>query len=124
MARILLADDDAQQTKLQKRVLEAMGYTVDIARSPVETLRRMEQSGHDLIIMDLRFPNAKGLPEAAEGLALIRTIRQSGCRLPVIVVSGWPDELYGAPEERMVSRVMIKPVPPATLRQTISELVG
>ncbi|HUI54910.1 MAG TPA: response regulator [Bryobacteraceae bacterium] len=124
MARILLADDDALQGTLQKRLLEAMGYTVDVARSPVETVRRVEQGGADLIIMDLRFPNANGLQDAAEGLALIRTIRQAGCGLPVIVVSGWPDELYGAPEEQMVSRVMVKPVPLAALRQTISELVG
>ena len=25
-----------------------------------------------------------------------------------MVLSGWPDDLYGAPEERMVSRIVVK----------------
>jgi hypothetical protein len=42
----------------------------------------------------------------------------------VIVVSGWPDEIYGQPEEQMVSRVMVKPVMIAELFQTIAELTA
>ena len=42
---------------------------------------------------------------------------------PVIVLSGWPDDLYGQPEEQLVSRIMIKPVKPAVLLKAIRELV-
>jgi DNA-binding response OmpR family regulator len=62
------------------------------------------------VILDLRFPNALGEPDAQEGLALIRRIRDLGCRVPLIVLSGWPDDLYGEPEERMVSCILVKPV--------------
>jgi hypothetical protein len=74
--------------------------------------------------MDLRFPNASGIPDAAEGLALIRCIRDSGYRAPVIVLSGWPDDLWGQPEEQLVSRIMVKPVKPAVLMEAIEDLVG
>jgi len=52
--------------------------------------------------VDLRFPRV------ADGLALIRAIREAGSTVCVIVQSGWPDDILGAPEERMVSRVLEK----------------
>jgi hypothetical protein len=75
-------------------------------------------------MMDLRFPNAAGWPDAREGMALIRGIREAGYRLPVVVLSGWPEELYGEPEERMVSRIMVKPVGIRVLLGLIEELTS
>jgi CheY-like chemotaxis protein len=116
MAHILVADDDAVQVTLQVRLLEALGHRVATALSPSEALRQLESCAPDLMVMDLRFPTA------AEGLALIRAVREAGYRRPMIVLSGWPDELYGAPEERMVSRILVKGgVRP--LLQTIAELL-
>ena len=123
MPRLLVADDDPQQLGLRKLLLESSGHTVDVALCVSETLRHVEQGTADLVIMDLRFPNADGEPDAAEGLALIRGIRALGCRVPVIVLSGWPENLYGQPEERMVSRIMVKPVGVATLLEAIHDLL-
>src|SRR5215469_12666091 len=114
MCRILVADDDQQQLNLRKRLLERAGHEVDLALNPFETMRQVSRGCADLVIMDLRFPNASGEPDSAEGLALIRRIRAAGSAVPVIVLSGWPDDLYGQPEEAMVSRIMIKPVKSAT----------
>jgi len=102
MARILLADDDTAQLSVLSSLLETLGYQVDIAFSPSEALRQLARAVPGLIVMDLRFPTA------AEGLALIRAIRAAGYLRPVMVLSGWPDDLYGAPEERMVSRIVVK----------------
>ena len=41
----------------------------------------------------------------------------------MIVLSGWPEELYGQPEEHMVSRILLKPVNTPILLETIRELV-
>lgn len=117
MAHILVADDDIEQIAVQRRLLEALGHEVGTAVSPAETLRELERNRHDLIVVDLRFPRA------ADGLGLIRGIRQTGCKLPVIVLSGWPDDLYDAPEEQMVSRVLIKGSV-RELLQAIAELLG
>ena len=124
MCRILVADDDRQQLDLWKLLLEQAGHEVDLALDALETIRRLEQGHADLVIMDLRFPNASGTPDSAEGLALIRQIRGTGCRAPVIVLSGWPADLYGQPEEQLVSRIMVKPVRSAVLIAAIQELVG
>jgi CheY-like chemotaxis protein len=124
LSRILIADDDVIQLDLRKMVLEIAGHQVDVAMSAIGVMRQIQSRHADLVIMDLRFPNAIGEPDADEGLALIRRIREAGCRTPVIVLSGWPEELYGKPEEHMVSRILMKPVMTLTLLETIRDVVA
>ena len=124
MSRILIADDDVIQLDLRKMVLEIAGHHVDVAVSAIGVIRHIESEQADLVIMDLRFPNTIGEPDASEGMALIRRIRELGCATPVIVLSGWPEELYGKPEERMVSRILMKPVMTLTLLEAIREVVA
>ena len=121
MSRILVADDDLQQLDIRKQLLEVAGHEVALAMDPAQTMQEVER-GADLVIMDLRFPNSEGTPDSAEGLALIRSIRGAGSHVPVIVLSGWPDDLYGRPEEAMVSRIMVKPVQSARLMEAIDAL--
>jgi len=102
MARILVADDSLDQVTVQRKLLETLGYQVGTAMSPAETLRELERTRPDLVLVDLRFPHA------ADGLALIREVRRRDSKLPMIVLSGWPDDLYGAPEESLVSRIVVK----------------
>jgi CheY-like chemotaxis protein len=124
MSRILVVDDDAVQLDLRKRLLEIAGYQVETALGAQQTERQLENAPTDLVILDLRFPNALGEPDAQEGLALIRRIRALGCRVPVIVLSGWPEDLYGEPEERLVSRILIKPVNSREFLDTIRGLLA
>jgi hypothetical protein len=56
-------------------------------------------------------------------MALIRGIRDLGCRAPVIVLSGWPEDLYGQPEEQLVSCILLKPVRTRELLNTIRDLL-
>ena len=124
MSRILVADDDPDQLVVSKILLEAMGHEVVVAECPSEALRELERSAPGMVIMDLRFPNAAGQPDSREGMALIRGIREAGYRLPVVVLSGWPADLYGEPEERMVSRIMVKPVGIPVLLKMVAELTS
>jgi CheY-like chemotaxis protein len=124
LSRILIADDDVIQLDLRKMVLEIAGHQVDVAVSAIGLMRHIESGQADLVIMDLRFPNAIGQPDPSEGMALIRRIRELGYATPVIVLSGWPEELYGKPEEHMVSRILMKPVMTVTLLEAIREVVA
>ncbi len=117
MARVLVADDDHDQLRLFKLVLESAGHVLDVAADPAEMLRRLEQNTPHLLVMDLRFPDSR------VGLALIRHIREQGSTLPVIVLSGWPEELYGQPEEAMVQLILVKPIGPAALLKAIADLL-
>ena len=124
MARILVADDEPEQAALRKCLLEGAGHDVRVTEDPAATMDEMRRAPADLLIMDLRFPNAAGEPDSAEGLALIRGIRSFDVRTPVLVLSGWPEELYGTPEEAMVSGIMVKPVSMPTLLDAIAGLVS
>ena len=102
MARILVADDNLDQVTVQRKLLETLGYQVGTAMSPDETLRELERTRPDLVVVDLRFPHA------SDGLALIREVGRRDSKLPMIVLSGWPDDLYGTPEQQLVSRIVVK----------------
>ncbi len=121
MAEILVIEDDAAQLEVRRCVLEAGGHHVLLACGPGEAARQLPSA--NLVLMDLRFPNRDGDADPAEGLRLIRRIRESRPAVPVIVLCGWPQELEGTPEERLVSRVMPKPVGMAALLDAIGELL-
>jgi CheY-like chemotaxis protein len=122
MCRILVADDDAAQLRLRGQALQSAGHEVELVLDPPSVLRQLP-NGWDLVIIDLRFMNSAGVDDFHEGLALIRGIREADSRVPVVVLSGWPDDVYGEPEEKMVSRVMMKPVKTRDLLSTVAELV-
>ena len=123
MPRILVADDDPVQLELRKMLLEAAGHEVSLALSTQQAVRRMRDQGADLVILDLRFPNAEGEPDAREGLALIRGIRDARPATPMMVLSGWTEDIEGLPEELLVQRVLLKPVKPSALMQAVRELL-
>jgi len=123
MRRILISDDDLIQLDLRKQLLEIAGYRVDVAFTASQTLLAIQKHCPDLVIVDLRMPNREGVADPREGLALIRRIREAGCHTPVLVLSGWPEDIYGHPEELMVSRVLLKPVKTRDLIHTIGELL-
>ena len=121
MSRILIADDDPAQLQLRRLVLESAGHQVGLELGPSGVLRQLPR-GWDLLIVDLRFLNTKGEPDHRVGLHLIRAIRETDKAVPVVVLSGWPDDLYGQPEEKLVSRIVVKPVRSRELLATIEEL--
>jgi hypothetical protein len=41
----------------------------------------------------------------------------------VIVLSGWPEDLYGQPEEQLVSRILLKPPRTCELLAAIHDLL-
>lgn len=124
MPRILVADDDPVQLELRKLILEAEGHEVRLAYSAKQAVRDLRERAADLVILDLRFPNAKGTPDSREGLALIRGIHEVSGETPVLVLSGWPADIEGQPEEKLVRMVLMKPVKPMVLTRIVRELLG
>ena len=124
MSHILIADDDPDQIELRKGLIEGLGHEVSTALTACQTVSALQARSADLVIIDLRFPNAEGTPDAREGLALIRHIRELSGDIPLLVLSGWPADLDGQPEAKLVTRVMMKPVKSAVLAETVRELIA
>jgi CheY-like chemotaxis protein/anti-sigma regulatory factor (Ser/Thr protein kinase) len=59
--KILLAEDNAVNQKLAIRILDRMGYRVDVAANGLEALASVERQSYDLILMDIQMPEMDGL---------------------------------------------------------------
>ncbi len=83
-ARILLADDDRQVRRTVGRVLRKRGFEVIEAVDGVEAMEAAGEHPPDLALVDLRMPRK-------DGFDVVRELKGSNPRLPVLVLSGWDD---------------------------------
>jgi PAS domain S-box-containing protein len=86
--RILLVDDEDPLAELEKRILEKMGYSVDAYTSPLAALGgfNADPGAYDVVVTDLTMPDLTGID-------LIREIRRIRKTIPVVLVSGFNDEM-------------------------------
>lgn len=79
--RILVVDDSAQMREfLADMILRPEGYLVETARNGAEGVAAAMANSPDLIITDLAMPELNGLD-------MTRNLRESGYRMPVILVT-------------------------------------
>jgi CheY-like chemotaxis protein len=102
VARVLLIEDDPDQRELRTTVLENAGHEVVATGCAVEALSLVRQMRPSCLLMDLK------LPDAADGLALIRGVRENDGETPIFVLTGATRELSKAPERPLVQAVFRK----------------
>ncbi len=115
MARVLLVDDDAAGLDLRKVILEREGHQVSMASDPASARAQFAETQPECVVMDLR------LPEAKDGLELIREFRAAATDVRIIVLAGWPLDLEGTPEAQIVNLVLAKPIRTAALLDALAE---
>ena len=114
MARVLLIDDDRDQLEVRRLIFEHRGHAVAIAMGSAEAGRVFESHNSDCIVMDLR------LPKAEDGLALIRAFHGSpSFAARILVLSGYPADIRGTPEESLVEAVLTKPARSSELLERV-----
>jgi two-component system, chemotaxis family, sensor kinase CheA len=89
---VLVAEDSLTVRALQRSILEAAGYRVEVAADGVEAWERISRGdGIDLVVSDVDMPRM-------DGIALVRAIRDDPDRaaLPVVLVTA-----RGGEEHRM-----------------------
>ena len=59
--KILLAEDNIINQRVFSRMLEKIGYLVDIASDGEEAVEAIERQGYDIIFMDIQMPNLDGI---------------------------------------------------------------
>jgi CheY-like chemotaxis protein len=116
-ATILIVEDDAAFAYALQRHLENCDYRVISAVSSLEALDKFDEQPVDLIITDIRL--LQGEPH---GLLLARIIRQRKPRIPVILITAYPELLEG--ETALPGLVFHKPVELATLRNAVKACLG
>ena len=78
--KILVVEDDRVVGQYIKRGLEEAQYHADLVDDGREALRIISGSHYDLIVLDLRLPGMTGLE-------LLRTVRDRGITVPVLVLT-------------------------------------
>ncbi len=78
--RILVIEDDASISLGLRMNLEAEGYEVSVADDGERGLELARQEALDLVILDVMLPKLNGLE-------VLRSLRQAGQRVPIIVLS-------------------------------------
>ncbi len=119
-ARVLLVDDDPQIVKVATTSLLRLGYHVTSTTDPVAALATLQTSPHrfDVLITDFNMPGLRG----SELAAAARSARSD---LPIILVTG-AAEIVGAsqPQDRLIDRVVQKPLTGKMLAAAIQEVLG
>jgi len=83
VTRILLVEDNPANQLLSLTVLEQAGFTVDVAESAVEVIRRLRANRPDIILMDVQLPGQ-------DGLSLTRELKAdpSYSSIPIVALTG------------------------------------
>jgi two-component system sensor histidine kinase/response regulator len=81
--RILLAEDNLVNQKVAQRMLEKLGYRVDIAGDGQSTVNAWESGEYDLILMDCQMPTMDGY----EATRTIRSRENDGSRIPIVALT-------------------------------------
>ncbi len=85
-ATILLVDDNTDGILARSSVLQELGYKVIPARCGSEALKLVDTETFDLVITDYKM-------SPVNGLELIKKLRENNFRNPIILLSGFADNL-------------------------------
>ncbi|MBI4282338.1 MAG: response regulator [Chloroflexi bacterium] len=114
---ILVADDEESIRHLFRGTLGEGEYHVVLAHDGEEALEAMDRSGFDLVFLDLKVPGMNGAET-------FRRIREVDSRVPVVIITGYPDsDLMAQALEIGPIGVMMKPFGPQEIEQVVSSFV-
>src|SRR5712692_2552795 len=82
--RVLLIEDDKDYYLLTRQLFFEFGYDLEWVSSYEEGLRAAIRSKHDVILVDYRLGEDNGVE-------LIRAAQKSGCKIPMILLTGQGD---------------------------------
>lgn len=114
---LLLVEDEANMAKMQARILQRHGYTVEAASHGQDALRLLGRTSFDVVITDLRMP-------VMDGMQLLSEMRTRAYACPVIVLTGYGTiESAVAAMQSGAADYLTKPCNPDELLLKVEKLV-
>jgi signal transduction histidine kinase/ligand-binding sensor domain-containing protein/ActR/RegA family two-component response regulator len=117
---VLLVEDNIVNQRVATRMLERFGHHVEVANTGLEALKRLEQCGYDLVLMDLHMPEM-------DGLTATRILREresrTGRHTPVVAMTA--NAMRGDRERCLAAGMddyISKPIQLDLLMQTIQNV--
>jgi len=116
--RILIAEDNAANCKILRRILELAGHQVAIAMDGASALDAMGRERFDLVLMDINMPEMSGY----EVTKMYRVEHVSDARLPIIALTAdGTSETERLCRDAGLDAVLTKPVEASQLLAAIDE---
>jgi PAS domain S-box-containing protein len=121
-ARVLVAEDNAVNQRLVKRILEKSGCLAVVVGDGQEAVQAVNSQDFDIVLMDIQMPIMDGY----EATTRIRQgEKQTGAHLPIVALTA---HTLNSDRERCLAAGMddflSKPVQTAVLFQTIHRFIG
>ncbi len=117
--RILLVDDEESVVRLEKQMLERLGYKVSARSNSLEALETFNSNpeGYDLVISDMTMPNLTG-DQLAQKLMSIRS------DIPIIICTGFSERINKKQAEaNKVKGFLMKPVVKSEMAQMVRKVL-
>jgi DNA-binding response OmpR family regulator len=117
-ARILVVDNEPGLAELLRAYLELEGHQVSAVATGEAAMALLAERPFDVLLTDLRMPEMSGW-ELARGARRIRP------ELPVVIVSGWSDELDRRQMvESGIADAIQKPFALETVQRVVARTLG
>jgi two-component system sensor histidine kinase RpfC len=119
--KVLVADDNAANCKILKKILEMAGHQVEVVSDGEEALAALERARFDLALLDINMPDVTGYEVAK----LYRMGHVGEWRLPIVALTAdVTSETERLCREAGMDAVLTKPMEPAQLLNAINEIYG
>jgi PAS domain S-box-containing protein len=115
--RLLLAEDHPLSLEILAKMLERLGFAVDLAADGEEAVARAQEQDYDAILLDMQMPRMDGIAATRA----IRTTSRNRDKPIIALTAGAFDEDHQKCVEAGMNDHLGKPVTPATLAATLSE---
>ena len=124
--RLLIIDDDPDFVEGIKTILDAAGYSVDVAYNPTDGIQALQAGNYDLLLLDIM------MGRGAEGIMIARKMRKDAKlrEIPVLIITGIREQMaFLFPGEPVhprfvqVDELVEKPVDPDFLLEKVSALL-
>jgi PAS domain S-box-containing protein len=117
--RILLVDDEDAIVRIEKQILERLGYRITSRVSSLEALEAFKASpeSYDLVITDMSMPNMTGDRLAREVIAIQPDV-------PVIVCTGFSEKISHEKAEAFgIKGILMKPIVKSEMAQMVRKVL-